>query len=1371
MNNNSNSFPANLPILDGKNWDQWCVKMNVIFTYQEVEEIISTGFEPLAANATEAQQTAFREVKKKDSKALFLIHQCVDSSNFEKISGARTAKAAWDILSNAHGGGDKVKKVKLQHLRRQYELLGMMDKESIGEYFTRLQTLVNSMKNYGETVSDQQVIEKVLRTLNPQFDHIVVAIEESKDLSTMTVNELHSSLEAHEQRLQERKERKDNKANQDQALYAKNGGSWNKNGKGKNKWNKNKGKSDGSHDQNHHNGEEDQSESSKNKTKNGGKKGDKSKIQCYSCDKWGHYASECRSKGKKKQENEANHARHNDSDSDGVLMMVTSNSEKDTSKLWYLDTGCSNHMTGHRDWLLEFDENFKSKVKFADDSTISVEGKGKVMVQRKNGNHTFVTDVLYVPSMKHNLLSLGQLLEKGFNYSTKDHSIEVFDPKNKLILKAPLSKNRTFRVNLQASAFQCFSSLITEDEKWLWHYRYGHLNFKSLNHLCNKKMVVGLPLIHTPEKLCEGCFVSKQPRNSFKSSVYSRSKQPLDVVHSDVCGPIEVPTLGGSRYFMTCVDEFTRKVWIYLLKEKSEVFSMFKNFCVLAERQSENKLKVLRTDGGGEYNFKEFQTYCTQKGIIHEVTAPYTPQHNGLAERRNRTLVNMARCMLKGKGLPKCYWGEAVNTAAYVLNRCPTKRLKDNTPEELWTGHKPSVKHLRIFGSLCYRHIPDEKRRKLDDKSEKLIFIGYDATGAYRMYNPNNKKVVISRDVIVDEKSQWKWSSEANTQVTMQLEDGVNDAAITHQPVDNQNQGTHHEEDMHTSSDDDDRIQLSSVPAQAPRRSTRNKFPSVRINNHEITSDSAVNEDGDLVHLAFMADAEPINWKEAVVSSKWNAAMKEELHSIEKNHTWKLVELPPQKKAISVKWVFKLKKDPDGKIVKHKARLVARGFLQQEGIDYTEVYAPVARMETIRLVIAIASSYNWSLYHMDVKSAFLNGPLEEEVYVLQPPGFEIASEKNKVYKLNKALYGLKQAPRAWNKRIDEFLQKEGFVKCTVEFGVYMKGSDISDAIVICLYVDDLLITGHNTTSIEKFKGRLKSEFEMSDLGKLNYFLGLEFHYASDGIVLHQRKYIEDVLKRFQMENCKAAETPMDANLKLSKNEDEQAVDATLFKQVVGSLRFICNTRPDINYAVGLVSRFMSKPKTSHLIAAKRILRYLKGTQDYGLAFPTSNSETQIELEGFSDSDWCGDKDDRRSTSGYWFRFRNSPISWSSKKQNIVALSSCEAEYVAAAQAACQAVWLESLLEELKINYVKPMRLNIDNKSAISLAKNPIAHGRSKHIETKYHFLRDQVSKGKLNVMHCRTEIQIADILTKPLRADRFKELRSMLGVVKTEKLN
>ncbi|GAU21786.1 hypothetical protein TSUD_329110 [Trifolium subterraneum] len=462
MTGSSSSFPANLPILDGKNWDQWCVKMKVIFGFQEVQELITNGLPALKANANEVQQATHKQLKKKDCKAQFLIHQCVDSANFEKISAT-----------------------------------SMMDKESIGEFFTRLPTLVNSMKNYGEQISDQQVVEKVLRTLTPQFDHIVAAIKESKYLSTMSINELQNSLEAHEQRL---KERKENKVSQEQALYAKN--QWNKGGNGKGKWKgeKNKGKNESSYDQHHHSNDQSQGDSSNKgregslKNKNHGKKSDKSKIQCYSCDKWGHYASECRSKGdKQKQEDEAHHARHNGSDSDDVLLMLTKNYEGENSNIWYLDTRCSNHMTCHRDWLLDFDEKFKSTVKFADNITESVEGKGKVMVIKKNGNHTFVTDVLYVPTMKHNLLSLGQLLEKGFTMSMQ--------------------------------------------------------------------------------------------------------------------------------------------------------------------------------------------------------------------------------------------------------------------PEELWTCNKPSVKHLRIFGSLCYRHIPDEMRRKLDDKCEHLILIGYDATSAYKMYNPKSQKVIINRDGVVDEKS------------------------------------------------------------------------------------------------------------------------------------------------------------------------------------------------------------------------------------------------------------------------------------------------------------------------------------------------------------------------------------------------------------------------------------------------------------------------------------------------------------------------------------------------------------------------------------------------------------------------------------------
>ena len=406
-----------------------------------------------------------------------------------------------------------------------------------------------------------------------------------------------------------------------------------------------------------------------------------------------------------------------------------------------------------------------------------------------------------------------------------------------------------------------------------------------------------------------------------------------------------------------------------------------------------------------------------------------------------------------------------------------------------------------------------------------------------------------------------------------------------------------------------------------------------------------------------------------------------------------------------------------------------------------------------------------------MKSAFLNGPLEEDVYVKQPPGFELKGKENKVLKLNKALYGLKQAPRAWNKRIEQFFVMQGFKKCSVEYGVYVKCSDDKHMLIICLYVDDLLVTGSSSTEIEKFKSQMKSEFEMTDLGKLTYFLGMELLETPKGMILHQAKYATEILRKFEMLDCNSSVTPADTRAKTKEDTSGDAVESTMFRQLIGSLRYLCQTRPDISYAVGYVSRFMSKPLKSHLLTAKRILRYINGTIHYGVLFPYSKDNGKLELSGFSDADWCGDKVDRRSTSGYLFKFQNAPVSWCSKKQSVIALSSCEAEYVAGSLAACQANWLQSLLSEMNIIEDITVVLKIDNKSAINLAKNPVSHGKSKHIETRFHFLRDQVTKGKLKLEYCSTDNQQADILTKVVKRDQFLKLIREMGVVSFDSLN
>ncbi|KAK2404675.1 putative mitochondrial protein [Trifolium repens] len=1347
----NNNFHANLPVFDGKNWDTWVKQMKVIFTFQEVYEQVNDGVAALPANANEEQRTTFREAKKKDNKGLFLIHQCVDSKVFEKIVDAETSKAAY-ILQKSYGGDAKVKKVKLQALKRQYELLQMKGDEKISDYFTRLVTLTNQMKNCGSNLEEQETVEKVLRTLTSRFDHIVVTIEETKDLSEVKLEDLQSTLEAHEMKHGEKDQGKED----EQALYAK----FKKFQNNKKNWQKNKNGKDCV---------EDKPESSSGgggKQKSNSKKKDKSHIQCFKCSKFGHYASECGNEKKNKNQKngkEANLAENKDSDDD-VSFMVTLTDETAESMEWYFDTGCSNHMTGNRNILTDFDNCLNTKIKLANSKSINAKGIGNVVIQRKNGRKSVIEKVLYVPGMQCNLMSVGQLLDKGFKVVLEDGTMKLFDSKQNLILKSNQSKNRTFKTQLKAIEHECLAASTENKDSELWHKRYGHLNFKSLSLLNSKNMVLGLPSVITPVETCTTCLLGKQPRDSFKNHLPMRSNEVLNVVHSDICGPIDVLSTGGNKYFLTFVDEFSRMTWLYHIKVKSEAFDVFKKFKALVEKQSGKSIKVLRTDGGGEYTSTEFENYCKEKGIIHEVTAPYTPQHNGLAERRNRSILNMARSMVKQKQLPKRFWGEAVSTAVYILNRSPTKRLVDKVPEEVWSKVKPSVSHLKVFGSFCYKHIPDVKRKKLDDKSEAMILVGYHRTGAYRLYNPITDKVEISRDVKVIENDNWDWKQKSASKKAYEV-DLDDDSAQNNEPATfvNENHGTGLDEDMHTSSDDDDRT--------LPTRPQRNIQMPRRLADCEIAPDNVVNNEGEIVHYAMLADTEPLDVKAALKSKVWKEAMNEELRSIEKNKTWDLCNLPSDKKAIDVKWVYKAKQNPEGKIIKYKARLVAKGFLQRQGLDYDEVFSPVARHETIRLVIALACSRRWPLFHLDVKSAFLNGPLEEDVYVKQPPGFELKGKEDKVLKLHKALYGLKQAPRAWNKRIDNFLVMQGFRKCSVEYGVYVKKSDDKHMLIICLYVDDLLVTGSSLVEIKNFKSQMQSEFEMTDLGKLTYFLGMELLETSGGIVLHQAKYAKEILRKFEMVDCNSSVTPADTKVMIEDDDTSEAIDSTMFRQLVGSLRYLCQSRPDISYAVGYISRFMSKPLKSHFLAAKRILRYINGTVHYGVLFPYSSNRETLELVGFSDADWCGDKIERKSTSGYLFKFQGAPVSWCSKKQSVIALSSCEAEYVAGSLTSCQANWLQSLLSEMGIIEDITVVLNLDNKSAINLAKNPISHGKSKHIETRFHFLRDQVSKGKLKLEFCSSEDQQADILTKVVKRDQFLKLRREIGVVNFESLN
>ena len=475
-----------------------------------------------------------------------------------------------------------------------------------------------------------------------------------------------------------------------------------------------------------------------------------------------------------------------------------------------------------------------------------------------------------------------------------------------------------------------------------------------------------------------------------------------------------------------------------------------------------------------------------------------------------------------------------------------------------------------------------------------------------------------------------------------------------------------------------------------------------------------------------------------------------------------MVPLPHGKKPIGLRWIFKLKKNSNGEIAKYKARLVAKRYVQKAGVDYEEVFAPVARMEIVRLIIALAAHNLWYIHHLDAKSAFLNRDLEEVVYAKQPEGFIQKGQEQMVLKLKKALYGLKQAPRAWNIKLDSCLKTIGFKSCEQDHVVYAQRGP-TFTMIVGVYVDDLLIIGSSEGQIKAFKGHMMTIFSMSDLGLLSTYVGIEVVQEPTRIKLSQTSFTRKILANSGMSEANFVITHLEARTKFSREGTKSPVDSTYYRSLLGRLRYLTNTRPDLVYSTGILCRFMEQPTTEHMVGLKRVLRYVNGTINLGLIYD-KKQRSEVSLVGYSDGDYAHDLNDRKSTSSMIFFLGNMPISWNSQKLKIVSLSSCEAEYIALTTAACQGIWLARLLTELEGKEGNSIKLLVDNKSAIALCKNPVFHSRSKHIETRFHKIRDLVEDGSMEVIHFSSEDQLADFFTKALGKIRFIELRTRIGI-------
>ena len=737
--------------------------------------------------------------------------------------------------------------------------------------------------------------------------------------------------------------------------------------------------------------------------------------------------------------------------------------------------------------------------------------------------------------------------------------------------------------------------------------------------------------------------------------------------------------------------------------------------------------------------------------------------------------------------IPKKFWSYAVLAATYLINRLPSRVLNSKSPLEVLKGRKIDLHHLKVFGCVCYVHIQVKHRDKLEPRAVKCLFLGYSNTQkGYKCYNQESKKLIVSRDVKFEEEAMffpkklvnadsegesfsdlfptpWYTSELPTSSVEVNEPEISNDQEIEeNSDISSSDESTQPEEPVSPATP---QLEHPIVPRRNP---PRDRNPPARFKDYVgyhtkyPVSDFLGYQRVSSSHASFLSAideaTEPKNFDEASKSVTWNKAMEEELRALNDNGTWSIVQLPAGKKAVGSKWIFKTKFKSDGSVERHKARLVARGFTQTYGVDYKETFAPVAKMNTVRVLLSLALNHDWSLHQMDVKNAFLHGELEEEVFMQLPPGHPNSSDPNLVCKLHKAIYGLKKSPRAWFAKLSSVLEGIGFCRSNADSSLFFRNS-AHGKLAVLIYVDDLIITGNNTQEINSLKEALQSSFAMKDLGKLKYFLGIEMASSSKGLFLNQRKYVLDLLQDAKILDCKPAKTPLDSKLQLDTHSDDLQ-NIGDYQRIVGKLIYLTITRPDISYAVSIVSQFMHSPAMFHLSIVKRILRYLKGSIGRGILLKKNGHH---DIVGYADADWAGNVLDRKSTTGFCTFVGGNLVTWKSKKQSVVARSSAEAEYRAMASAACELIWLKGLLADLGFLSSAPITLHCDNQAAMHIASNPVFHERTKHIEVDCHFIRNQVQANVISTRYVKSEDQLADIFTKSLTSAQFYKFLGKLG--------
>jgi Reverse transcriptase (RNA-dependent DNA polymerase)/gag-polypeptide of LTR copia-type/GAG-pre-integrase domain/Integrase core domain len=1444
--------------LTNDNFPSWKSHMVALLTLNNVWKVVSgrTQEPQVVVHSTstvvDAKQEAAMKLRDEweslNEKAHALITLSLSANQLSHTRGESSAAKVWKNICDAHqpkGAAGKFYLLARLFNMRQTESVKMQD------HLNAITDLAIEIEDLGFKVPEELLVTAVLGSVNSGYENLVSALWITPD-SEINMKMISTRLLHEERRKAENAESSNTTTT---ALYT-----------------------------------------AQSRFKQDTMKGNTASVPtCTHCNKQGHSKETCfeivgyprwHRKNKNNRNNQSTNSNNNNSNNDVNAFVVTIGGNKTTTN-WYVDSAASAHICCSRELFTNFESIPPIEITVGDSRKTNATGRGdistQILVNRKPITVRW-TNVLFCPQIGFNLLSVGKMTTAGALVSFIGNQCLIQNKRRELIGIGERQENNTFLLPVTVNSVTsnkpislselndsiCLSATAATENKQaeLWHHRLGHLSLSGMkllqNHNMAKDSLCALNDHELKEKIdaCKGCNEGKSHRKSMPQFATHRATEMLQLIHSDICGPMQANSLSGSRYFITFIDDYSRYITVKTIQKKSEAMNAFLEFKSWSENLTGKRIKAFRSDGGGEYSSDLFDEYLKKCGISKQQTPPYTPEHNGVAERANRTIIESARSMLRHANLEPKYWAESVVTAVYIRNRSPSRTLNNITPYEAWHGQKPSINHLRVFGCLAWVHIPKAKRQKLDPKATLGIFVGYSAESkAYRIFDPKAGVIKISRDVqflenrfennMIDTTSQSQNSdlfpeiiftpnditaaeTKAKSPLTAEDYEGMDSSGYLDPlfPItsteDEESKSVadfsvNNSSSISSISDPSDQSEeAEKLPVTVPRRSNRlnpvnipvnypsansmpaRATPATSFSNflktdldavfHPMSSDFSTNasdppsdldstnesalitvkeSNGEPQNNAqeFMEN-EPSTYAEAMSRpdrKQWELAAQDEYKSIQEAGTWTLVPLPAGRQAIGCRWLFKIKRKIHGAFDRYKARLVAKGYAQKEGVDYTETFAPVTRFSSIRTLIALAAYYDMEIHQMDVKTAFLHGDLDVDIYMNQPDGFVVKGAENLVCKLKKSLYGLKQAGRAWYQKIDTALLNMRFDRLETDHCVYVLRQK-QLVVFIALYVDDLLLLSNDLKGLTIIKQELSTLFTMKDLGEAHYVLGIEIERKRDIRTIHisQTQYIKTIVARYGLADSKPSKTPLNPSILLTKADSPttaaeiEEMKRIPYQSAVGAISFAMQgTRPDIAFAVNKLSQYSSNPGPNHWMALKTLIRYLSGTQNYKLTYNAKGDST---LFGYCDSDYASCVDSRRSVTGYVFFLCGGAISWQSRKQPTVASSSVEAEYMACAHATKEAIWWRTLLSNLGKKIPNATTIYTDSQGAIALAKNPTHHPKTKHIDVQYHFIRETIARKVIHLDYMPTTDMVADVLTKSLERVKHEKMVQLLGI-------